>query len=151
MLLSEVCQLRPPAGPELIAARLTLVRIGGRPQTGPQRIGPQRKPDGPVLRVGWDRWTLTGTGTSKGLDAAADRPADNDQASGWATEVEEIGRRRNLAAAMGGPDKVARQRATGRLTVRERIAALGGSLSIGQAARGVRVAAIIPLMAPREP
>src|SRR5439155_26561883 len=42
----------------------------------------------------------------------------------WAPEVAEIGRRRELAQAMGGPEKVARQRAAGRLTVRERIAAL---------------------------
>jgi acetyl-CoA carboxylase carboxyltransferase component len=44
--------------------------------------------------------------------------------AGWAPEVAEIGRRRELAQAMGGPEKVARQHATGRLTVRERIAAL---------------------------
>ncbi|MFA5958196.1 sensor histidine kinase [Hyphomicrobium sp.] len=37
----------------------------------------------------------------------------------------------------------------GILGIRERIAALGGSLSIGKAANGVRVAAIIPVMAPR--
>jgi acetyl-CoA carboxylase carboxyltransferase component len=45
-------------------------------------------------------------------------------AGDWAPEVAEIGRRRELAQAMGGPEKVARQRAAGRLTVRERIAAL---------------------------
>jgi signal transduction histidine kinase len=37
----------------------------------------------------------------------------------------------------------------GILGIRERIAALGGSLSIEQAARGVRIAAIIPLLAQR--
>ena len=42
----------------------------------------------------------------------------------WAPEVEEIRRRREFAAGMGGPEKVARQHDTGRLTVRERIAAL---------------------------
>ena len=36
-------------------------------------------------------------------------------------EIEEIRRRREAAEAMGGPQKVARQRASGRLTVRERI------------------------------
>ena len=36
-------------------------------------------------------------------------------------EIEEIRRRREAALAMGGPQKVARQRAAGRLTVRERI------------------------------
>ena len=75
---------------------------------------------------------MTETGTNNGLGAAADRPADTDQASGWAPEVEEIGRRRNLAAAMGGPDKVARQRATGRLTVRERIEALADAGSFAE-------------------
>jgi acetyl-CoA carboxylase carboxyltransferase component len=52
--------------------------------------------------------------------AADAEPGD----AGWAPEVAEIGRRRELAQAMGGPEKVARQHATGRLTVRERIAAL---------------------------
>ena len=47
----------------------------------------------------------------------------NDPA-GWTPEVAEIARRRDLATAMGGPEKVARQHAAGRLTVRERIAAL---------------------------
>jgi len=36
-------------------------------------------------------------------------------------EIEEIRRRREVAQAMGGPQKVARQRASGRRTVRERI------------------------------
>src|SRR5690348_12903154 len=39
----------------------------------------------------------------------------------WAPEIEEIRRRREAALAMGGPQKVARQRGAGRLTVRERI------------------------------
>ena len=39
----------------------------------------------------------------------------------WEPEVEELHRRRQLAARMGGPDKVARQHEAGRLTVRERI------------------------------
>jgi acetyl-CoA carboxylase carboxyltransferase component len=58
-----------------------------------------------------------------GLDEEPDRPAAA-EAAGWAPEVEEIRRRRELALAMGGPEKVDRQRAAGRLTVRERIAAL---------------------------
>jgi acetyl-CoA carboxylase carboxyltransferase component len=43
---------------------------------------------------------------------------------GWSAEIEEIRRRRELALAMGGPEKIERQRVTGRLTVRERIARL---------------------------
>ncbi len=39
----------------------------------------------------------------------------------WSAEVEEIRRRREAAAGMGGPDKVARQHASGRRTARERI------------------------------
>ncbi len=39
----------------------------------------------------------------------------------WDPELEELARRRALASAMGGADAVARQHATGRLTVRERI------------------------------
>lgn len=39
----------------------------------------------------------------------------------WEPELEELRRREELARRMGGDDKVARQRAAGRLTVRERI------------------------------
>jgi signal transduction histidine kinase len=51
----------------------------------------------------------------------------------------------------GGGDatRVNRDQGHGILGIRERIAALGGSLSIGKAAKGVRVAAIIPVMAPK--
>jgi acetyl-CoA carboxylase carboxyltransferase component len=42
----------------------------------------------------------------------------------WKPEVDELRRREELARAMGGPEKVARHRAAGRLTVRERIDAL---------------------------
>src|SRR6185437_10030136 len=40
---------------------------------------------------------------------------------GWTAEIAEIRRRRELALAMGGPEKIQRQRTSGRLTVRERI------------------------------
>jgi propionyl-CoA carboxylase beta chain len=39
----------------------------------------------------------------------------------WSEELEELQRRRELAAQMGGEERVARQHAAGRLTVRERI------------------------------
>lgn len=39
----------------------------------------------------------------------------------WEPELEELRRREALAAEMGGPERVARQHDTGRLTVRERI------------------------------
>ncbi|BCW87979.1 Propionyl-CoA carboxylase beta chain [Alphaproteobacteria bacterium SO-S41] len=42
----------------------------------------------------------------------------------WQDEVDEIGRRKALVREMGGPDKIERQRAQGKLTVRERIAKL---------------------------
>ena len=47
----------------------------------------------------------------------------------WQKEVDEVNRRKALAREMGGAEKVARQRAQGKLTVRERIAELadGGS------------------------
>ena len=38
----------------------------------------------------------------------------------WKPEVEELRRREELARAMGGPDKVARHKGAGRLTVRLR-------------------------------
>src|SRR4051794_13404810 len=42
----------------------------------------------------------------------------------WEPELEERERRRALAAGLGGPERVARQKASGRMTVRERIGAL---------------------------
>jgi len=42
----------------------------------------------------------------------------------WEPELEELRRRRELAHRMGGEERVARQHASGRLTVRERIARL---------------------------
>lgn len=42
----------------------------------------------------------------------------------WQPELDELARRRRLAEEMGGPAKVQRQHDNGRLTVRERIAAL---------------------------
>src|SRR5262245_12029594 len=39
----------------------------------------------------------------------------------WEPELEEMRRREELARAMGGPERVARQHAAGRLTVRERV------------------------------
>ncbi|MGB5104030.1 MAG: carboxyl transferase domain-containing protein [Steroidobacteraceae bacterium] len=44
--------------------------------------------------------------------------------SGWQDEIDEIHRRQRLAAEMGGRERVERQRSRGKLTVRERIAAL---------------------------
>ena len=43
---------------------------------------------------------------------------------GWHREIDEIRRRQALAAEMGGPERVERQRSRGKLTVRERITAL---------------------------
>jgi acetyl-CoA carboxylase carboxyltransferase component len=43
---------------------------------------------------------------------------------GWERELEELRRREELARRMGGTERVERQRAAGRLTVRERIARL---------------------------
>ena len=42
----------------------------------------------------------------------------------WQPELDELRRRQQLAEQMGGPDKVRRQHDAGRLTVRERVAAL---------------------------
>jgi propionyl-CoA carboxylase beta chain len=44
--------------------------------------------------------------------------------SSWKDEIDEIHRRQQLAAEMGGRERVERQRSRGKLTVRERIAAL---------------------------
>jgi propionyl-CoA carboxylase beta chain len=45
-------------------------------------------------------------------------------ANDWTSEIAELRRRQALATEMGGADRVARQKARGKLTVRERIAAL---------------------------
>jgi acetyl-CoA carboxylase carboxyltransferase component len=42
----------------------------------------------------------------------------------WQPELDELARRRALATEMGGPEKIRRQHDAGRLTVRERLAAL---------------------------
>ena len=42
----------------------------------------------------------------------------------WQPELDELARRQAMAEAMGGPDKVKRQHDGGRLTVRERVAAM---------------------------
>ncbi|PYM67300.1 MAG: methylmalonyl-CoA carboxyltransferase [Candidatus Rokuibacteriota bacterium] len=48
----------------------------------------------------------------------------SDPRDSWQPEVDEVHRRLALVCEMGGPDNVARQRAAGRLTVRDRIACL---------------------------
>jgi acetyl-CoA carboxylase carboxyltransferase component len=42
----------------------------------------------------------------------------------WLEEVDELERRTALGRSMGGPEKIKRQHDAGKLTVRERIAAL---------------------------
>jgi acetyl-CoA carboxylase carboxyltransferase component len=53
-----------------------------------------------------------------------DPPAAPSSPDSWAPELEELRARQALAARMGGPERVARQHASGRGTVRERIDAL---------------------------
>lgn len=50
----------------------------------------------------------------------------------WATELDELERRRALALAMGGPDKLARQAATGRLDARARLALMADEGSFAE-------------------
>jgi acetyl-CoA carboxylase carboxyltransferase component len=45
----------------------------------------------------------------------------DDPANGWQPEVDEIAHRHALAHRLGGPERIARQHAQGKLTVRERI------------------------------
>jgi acetyl/propionyl-CoA carboxylase alpha subunit/acetyl-CoA carboxylase carboxyltransferase component len=56
--------------------------------------------------------------------AAIDTTGDSSVVDGWEAEIEEIRRRHAFAHEHGGPDKVARQHETGRLTARERIGSL---------------------------
>ena len=47
----------------------------------------------------------------------------------WTPELDELKQRQGMARQMGGPDKVQRQHAAGRLTVRERIDRLADAKS----------------------
>src|SRR4051794_10851429 len=58
-----------------------------------------------------------------------------DELHGWGPALEEIGRRRATAAAMGGPARLGRQAERGRLDARGRLAALfdrGSFTELGQ-------------------
>ncbi|HXE21734.1 MAG TPA: carboxyl transferase domain-containing protein [Rhodoferax sp.] len=59
-----------------------------------------------------------------GADDATGAAVPKQKVEDWSTEVTEIERRHKLAHAMGGPEKVARQRRDGKLTARERIEAI---------------------------
>jgi acetyl-CoA carboxylase carboxyltransferase component len=50
----------------------------------------------------------------------------------WTEELDELERRRSLAAQMGGAEGVARQHARGKLTVHERLALLADADTFGQ-------------------
>jgi len=52
---------------------------------------------------------------------ATDAESRKDASASWSDSVDEIERRRELAGRMGGEERVARQRAQGKLTIRERI------------------------------
>ena len=52
---------------------------------------------------------------------ATEAESREDASASWSDAVDEIERRRELAARMGGEERVARQRAQGKLTIRERI------------------------------
>ena len=59
----------------------------------------------------------------------------------WQDEVDELQRRKALAAELGGPDKIERQRQAGRMTARERLAAMadpGSFQEIGEIAGAAR-------------
>jgi acetyl-CoA carboxylase carboxyltransferase component len=59
----------------------------------------------------------------------------------WQDEIDELNKRRRMAEAMGGEEKIARQKSLGRLTVRERIDALadpGSFAEIGTLAANAR-------------
>ncbi|MGV9868008.1 carboxyl transferase domain-containing protein, partial [Rhodococcus koreensis] len=73
---------------------------------------------GTVLAYGSLSDAAESTGAAAGV-ALEDAEGDD-----WSTEVAEIDRRRRAAAEMGGPDKVARQHANGKLDARQRIDAI---------------------------
>lgn len=62
------------------------------------------------------------------MNERSQRPA----ATGWAAELAELERRRALALGMGGPDKLARQAAAGRLDARARLALMADEGSFAE-------------------
>ncbi|MEU9246505.1 carboxyl transferase domain-containing protein [Streptomyces sp. NPDC048385] len=99
----------------------------------------------PLVLVKATEGAAPAAGPAAGESRAREQDADED----WSAEVEEIARREAFARALGGPEKIARQHGTGRMTARERIAALAdpgsfaeiGALA-GFAARDERGAAL---------
>ena len=67
-------------------------------------------------------------------------PDPSDNTKGWQPELDDLRQREALARELGGADKVERQRAGGRLTVRERIDAARrhGKLPRDRLGRGQR-------------
>jgi acetyl-CoA carboxylase carboxyltransferase component len=63
---------------------------------------------------------------------ADDSDMDPGGATDWSQEIGEIERRRDLAQLMGGPEKVARQHAAGKLDARQRIEALADAGSFAE-------------------
>ena len=66
-----------------------------------------------------------------------DHPLPTRPATGWQPELDELAERKRIAQQMGGADRIARQHAGGRLTVRERIHHMldpGSFLEIGSIA-----------------
>ncbi len=53
-----------------------------------------------------------------------DHPLPTQTATGWQPELDELAERKRIAQEMGGAERIARQHAGGRLTVRERVNAL---------------------------
>ena len=58
------------------------------------------------------------------MSPSAPSPREFDPAGEWAAELAELQQRRAQARAMGGPEALAKFKASGRLNARERIAAL---------------------------
>ncbi|MEZ5212500.1 carboxyl transferase domain-containing protein [Gordonia sp. (in: high G+C Gram-positive bacteria)] len=93
---------------------------------------------GVVLTIAVEPGDLVNIGDVVAVLAPAKSPAEDrtvrsvERAEDWSAEVAEIARRRCFAEQLGGPEKIARQHATGRLTVRERLALLADDDSLAE-------------------
>lgn len=87
-----------------------------------------------LTRVGdlIDAGTILAYGRPTDAEVAAIDPEDSSEDDNWANELAEIERRRQAAQEMGGPDKVARQHANGKLDARQRISALADTGSFSE-------------------
>lgn len=126
-----VVSIQAPDAGRIVASSATLVVLEAMKMEhavraeGPRRIVRTLVAVGDLVEVGTPLLQVQADDTDTVVEPS---PGQADEATGvqddWAPEVAEIAWRSELADGLGGPAKIQRQRATGRLTARERISAI---------------------------